>query len=59
MAEELHKELNYNSAALSIPFDKTIVKHTDVDFNNYEVFDTGALEQPVSSSYKSSRMRRT
>ena len=48
MAEDLHKELNYNSAALSIPFDKTIVKHTDEDLNNYEVFDTGAHEQPVS-----------
>lgn len=42
VAEDLHKELNYNSAALSIPFDKTIVKHTDEDLNNYEVFDTGA-----------------
>ncbi len=50
-AQEVNKELNYNSAALSIPFDKTIVKNTEVDFHSFDVFDTSAHEQLVSWNY--------
>ena len=49
--QALNKELNYNSAALSIPFDKTIVKHTEEDFQNFEVFDTAAFEQPPDARH--------